>query len=203
MLEKKSYHHGNLKEALIDAARALLDEVGVEGLSLRKVAQQAGVSPTALYSHFADKRELLAHLAARGYEQFSKSMRSELPKDKKSGKSYLMGLARGYVYFATSEPQLFQLMFSRELGDLNKTPELEQASTKAYELMAKAVKKQVKQDGSKVEVEFAIAAAWSLAHGLASLLNEDRLNVKPKNAKSLKKLVNKVSLMLNFAATEL
>ena len=74
---KKAYHHGNLREALVAAARDILDTRGVEGLSLRKVAQQTGVSPTALYSHFQDKRELLAMLAIEGFESLTARMEQE------------------------------------------------------------------------------------------------------------------------------
>ena len=201
-LEKKSYHHGNLREALLAAAGNILKAEGAEALSLRKVAKHTGVSAPALYSHFSDKRELLAHIAAEGYRLFSASMRKELPHKTTSGKEYLIGLARGYVYFAVENPALFQLMFSAELGDLSTVPELAEASSDSYNLLQESVRKQVVASGSVVSAEIAIAASWAIVHGLASLLNEKRINVSETGAESLEDLVNQVSAMLSFTGVD-
>lgn len=201
-LEKQNYHHGNLREALLAAAMETLTTEGADALSLRKVAKQAGVSAPALYSHFSDKRELLAHLAAKGYQLFSASMRKELPDQKTSGKQYLIGLARGYVYFAVEHPALFQLMFSAELGDLSTIPELANASFDSYSLLEDSVRKQVAATGSAVSAEIAIAASWSIVHGLASLLNERRISISESGANSLDDLVNQVGSMLTFTGTD-
>ena len=197
-LSKKSYHHGNLRTALIAAASDILKTQGVQTLSLRKVAAHAGVSAPALYSHFSDKRELLAHVAAQGYRAFSASMREQLPDNPTSEKDYLVGLARGYIYFATENPALFQLMFSAELDDLPSVPELSQASSESYSLLEEFVSKQIAASQSTIPKEIAITAAWSIVHGLANLINEKRISVSKSGAKSLEDLVNQVSAMLTF-----
>lgn len=195
-ITKKSYHHGNLREALLDAASEILKSEGAGALNLRKVAKHAGVSAPALYSHFSDKRELLAHVAARGYGLFSQSMRKQLPEQAEATGESLMGLARGYVYFAVEHPALFQLMFSADLGDLSSMPELALASSESYQLLEKSVELHVAASKSTIPTDIAITAAWSIVHGLASLLNEKRISVTDSSAKSLEDLVNQVSSIL-------
>ena len=102
-MNDRNYHHGNLREALTEAAHDILANGGVEALSLRKVALKAGVSPTALYSHFKDKRALLALLATRGFEQLAAYMETETHKAGSSSDTdafSLLSLARGYVKFS-------------------------------------------------------------------------------------------------------
>ena len=174
-MNKKAYHHGNLREALLSAAQDLLLSGGVHSLSLRKVAQQAGVSATAPYSHFRDKRELLAVLATQGFEQLAATMEGELARSDGATGSDLVGLARGYVDFATRYPALFQLMFGPELGDLLEFPELARASTRAFSLMERAVADRMAQAGTPQKTATAVAAAWSIVHGLSILLNDGRV----------------------------
>ena len=123
-MTKAAYHHGNLHEALLEAARALLAESGVEGLSLRKVAKAAGVSATAPYSHFRDKQALLAELAAEGFDELADSMESQAASAGDDTRQRLAGLARGYVAFATQNPALFQLMFGPAVSGLLDFPAL-------------------------------------------------------------------------------
>ena len=172
-MSKKTYHHGNLREALLTAAEKILLSGGVQGLSLRKVAQQAGVSATAPYSHFRDKRELLAVLATQGFDKLAATMEGELDRDDPG--SGLVGLARGYVDFATRYPALFQLMFGPDLGDLLDFPELARAGTRAFSLMEREVADRMQQAGTPHKTPTAVAAAWSIVHGLSTLLNDGRV----------------------------
>ncbi len=168
-MAKKTYHHGNLRQALIEAAHQTLAADGVEGLSLRKVAQRAEVSPTALYSHFKDKRELLAQLATQGFGQLSASMQrgaDNAAKDEDAVANELAGLARGYVEFAMENTALFQLMFGREVGNLLDFPALVAAGSASYSMMASCVARQVGASASVTSPKLAATAAWSLVHGL-------------------------------------
>lgn len=195
---KRSYHHGNLRETLLANAKDMLANEGAQSLSLRKLAKQAGVSAPAVYSHFADKRELLAYLAADGYQLFTASMRKELPKQAAEEKDYLRGLARGYVYFAVDHPALFQLMFSSELGDLSLVPELATASSESYQLLEELVQRQLEHSQSIVPKAIATTACWSIVHGLANLINEKRIALETVNVESLENLVNEVCDMICF-----
>ncbi len=196
---KKSYHHGNLREALLDAAGSTLADQGIEGLSLRKVAQKAGVSATALYSHFRDKRELLAMLATQGFEELAAEMEREVSRvEKEQVSGGLVALARGYVQFATRNPALFQLMFGPALSDMLDAPELEKASTRAYTLMEADVARRMEELGIPEQTPVAVAGAWALVHGLSSLLNDDRINVAELGLRDNSALTEQVCRLLNF-----
>lgn len=200
-MSKKSYHHGNLREAIITAAREILDSAGVEGLSLRKVAQRTGVSATALYSHFSDKRELLAVLATRGFEDLTVRMEEEASgsvPDSAGPEPQLAGLARGYLLFAIDNKSLFQLMFGREVGDLPAYPQLVTAGEKSYNLMADCIALAVIKPGESNQAAIGAAAAWSMVHGLSMLIIDGRISANNYGAKNNGELVDHVCSMLSF-----
>ncbi len=201
-MDKKTYHHGNLRQALIEAADLTLAAEGVEGLSLRKVAQRAKVSPTALYSHFKDKRELLAQLATQGFEKLSASMESSARDSGNGGDSQvydLAGLARGYVRFSMQNTALFQLMFGREVGNLLDFPALVAAGANSYSIMSECVARQVKLSGSQTSPAVAATAAWSVVHGLATLINDGRVSPETCGVNSYEDMIMQVCQTLAFA----
>src|SRR5215217_151305 len=117
-----TYHHGNLRPALLRAADKILEKEGVAALSLREAARQAGVSHNAPYRHFADRQSLLAALAAEGFELLAAAMRGH------SGKE----MGEAYVRFALEHPQRFRLMFSGMLP-ITKHAHLREAASATYE----------------------------------------------------------------------
>ena len=205
-MSKKSYHHGNLREALVNAALEILADDGVEGVSLRKVAQKAGVSATALYTHFKDKRELLAIMAAQGFDGLSSSMQeqsNESDKDtkEKADKTHnnLLSLARGYVFFAIKNPYLFQLMFGKQFINLSEFPALAEASASSYAIMTSAVAEQVKSKGGHTNAKIGAAAAWSMMHGLSTLINDGKISAETSGVGSIDELVEQVGGTLTFS----
>jgi AcrR family transcriptional regulator len=109
-----SYHHGDLRASLVKAAVAEIERGGYENLSLRELAESVGVSRAAPYRHFADRRALLAAVAADGFERltaiYRKAMESsETPQER------LAAAGRGYLKFAAERPQMFRLMFVSDL----------------------------------------------------------------------------------------
>lgn len=201
LINKSTYHHGNLREALIEAARATLAAEGLEGLSLRKVAERAEVSATALYSHFKDKRELLALLATQGFEQLSCSMQTAAlayADKEQASQMNLSGLALGYTSFALENPALFRLMFGREVGDLLEFPALVEAGAKSYAMMADCVAQQVRASGSSTSPAIAATAAWSAVHGLSTLLNDGRVSPATCGVASNEDIVLQVCEALSF-----
>lgn len=191
-----NYHHGNLREALLKAARQVLLETGVDGLSLRKVAKLAGVSATAPYSHFRDKQALLAELATEGFEELAETMETCAAGQKESSQDHLVGLAQGYISFATGAPALFQLMFGPAVGDLLGSPSLVTAGSRAYQLMETAVAEQV---SAEPQVPVAAAGAWSLVHGLATLLIDGRLQAGSHGLPPQQTLVEAICQLLSFS----
>jgi AcrR family transcriptional regulator len=145
MSTSRSYHHGDLRAALLTAAGEMLEKQGLASLSLREVARRAGVSHNAPYRHFPDRESLLAALAAQGFEQFGDALERRPRRE----------MGEAYVEFALEHPQRFRLMFSGGHGA---------SDHRAYE----ALKRSFADLGA--DAQYAAAAAWGLVHGLAHLL---------------------------------
>ncbi|TAN13176.1 MAG: TetR/AcrR family transcriptional regulator [Burkholderiaceae bacterium] len=160
------YHHGDAHAALLDAALRLLPEVGAQGLSLRQVAQEAGLSRQAPYNHFADKEALLAEVAAVGYGRLEARIRAS--SDYPAGAHALRDAFNAYVDTAQDSPALFRLMFSCELVDLSRFPEAHGAAERSFHSLVDVVA----AFAPAARVEELSLAAWSLAHGYATLLIE-------------------------------
>ncbi|KAB7622661.1 TetR/AcrR family transcriptional regulator [Alkalilimnicola sp. S0819] len=173
MTARNRYHHGNLRAALIDAALDLLRTAGLEGLSLRAVARGAGVSQTAPYSHFSDKRALLAAVAETGFQQLVSAMRAEAASCTRA-ETRLARLGKGYVRFALKEPALFRLMFGSELGDIGDFPALGKVAGQAYDQLRQSVST-LMEGAPAAQHNAECVAAWSLVHGLAVLLMDGRI----------------------------
>lgn len=180
-LRKRSgdYHHGDLRQSLIQIGVVLLNEAGPEQLSLRAIAKRAGVSQTAPYAHFEGKRALLIAIAAFGYEQLRAKM-IEAADGSKSAQKRFLASGRGYVAFALETPALFRLMFSSALGPREASEELKAKSDEAYAVFIDALDAVVNgKKLSKNDAAMARVSAWSMIHGLATLLLERRLSLKP------------------------
>lgn len=154
-----AYHHGNLREALLDAAERLLPASGPERLSLREVAREAGVSHGAPYHHFESREALLAAVAERGFEGLAAAMsavRGKKPFDR------LVGICEAYVDFAAQHPTRFHLMFGPVLA--SRAAGLEQAGHRAFFVLVEAAQAFDPEHAMPLAL-----AGWSLAHGLAHL----------------------------------
>ncbi|MCA9873725.1 MAG: TetR/AcrR family transcriptional regulator, partial [Anaerolineales bacterium] len=115
MKKKDSYHHGDLKNALIKAGTEILAKNGVSGLSLRKVAQKAGVSHAAPYAHFADKQALIAAISTEGFRQLYEQVLVVADEYAANPAQQLLETAWTYVQFAIDDPDQFKIMFSSVL----------------------------------------------------------------------------------------
>src|SRR5579864_5463927 len=109
MPSKPTYHHGDLRSALVRAAMDLLEESGETALSLRAVARRAGVSPAAPYRHYADREALVSAVAALGYRELAERLGAAHPYP--STPEQLTSVAVAYVQFALERPALFRIMF--------------------------------------------------------------------------------------------
>jgi AcrR family transcriptional regulator len=148
--QRSTYHHGHLRHALIEAARALLDEGGPAAVGLREAARRVGVSPTATYRHFRDKDDLAAALAEAG--------RRGAP---------LSAMGAAYVDFALARPGMFRLMFSPLMAKRELYPELKAAADEAFGQLRHGVQSQAPEAEN---FDAAALAAWSLVHGLSHLI---------------------------------
>ncbi|WP_159712123.1 TetR/AcrR family transcriptional regulator [Sphingomonas sp. AX6] len=159
---KPRYHHGALRDALLDAAEAVIGERGLDGFSLRECARRAGVSPAAPAHHFGDARGLLTALAARGFAGLAEAMEHLAPSDDPVADLQAMGAA--YVAFAFARPALFDLMWRRPMLD-REAPGFLAVADRAFDPLAQAVGRITGTPPDPTD----IVAAWSIVHGYARL----------------------------------
>jgi AcrR family transcriptional regulator len=167
---EKTYHHGDLAAALVEAAEAVLTERGVEGFTLRECARRAGVSHAAPAHHFGDARGLLSEVAALGFERLTEAQRVARSKEPEL-KNLLIAAGVSYVRFALCHPAQFQLMFQSGLLDQT-NKRLQAAGPAAYaiflETYAAVTGQKVETAPSKTE-DPGILRQWAMVHGLATL----------------------------------
>lgn len=168
---KRGYHHGDLKSALRSAAAALIAERGVDAVSLREIAQAAGVSHTAAYRHYADKQALLADLAEMGFRELGANMRDIVASTAGGPIAQLQASGRAYVQFGVRQPHLLQLMFGAAIADWQRYPTLLEASSALSAQLSEIIVsgQGIGQFRAGETADLALAA-WSLVHGLALLL---------------------------------
>lgn len=172
---ERTYHHGNLRAALLDAAAEELAVSGIEAFSLRRVAQRAGVSHAAPSHHFADRAGLLKALAARAFGLFVDTQKARQAQAAPDAVSQLQAAGLGYADFARAHPHLFQLIFASTQFD-HDTGELASASEAAFEYLVKGVEAVTGRNAwTDADAMIDVAATWSIAHGVADLLRAGRL----------------------------
>jgi len=166
--QKKAYHHGKLRPALLKAAVRLIKESGLEGFTLREVARRAGVSHNAPYRHFRNKNELLAEVAVEGFEQLRQAMlEAAEPEESAVGRLGRSGWA--YVAFALRSREHFTVMFETPLAKAD-YPNLEAAAGQAFQTLVTFVQA-CQEDLSlpHIDTERAALLAWAQVHGIAKL----------------------------------
>ncbi len=131
-MPRKTYHHGDLKNALIKAGVDILAKEGVAGLSLRKVAQKAGVSHTAPYAHFTDKQALIAAISTEGFRMLYEQLTAVRMKYQDDPRRQLVEAAWAYVQFAQNEPAHFRVAFSSAVEHEKDYPALLEMIRKSY-----------------------------------------------------------------------
>ena len=174
------YHHGDLHDALLQAAERVLERDGISGLTLRAVAREAGVSHAAPTHHFGDLTGLLSELAAIGFRRFNEAMVAARATDTLPMMKAMAG-AKAYVAYAQARPGMYGLMFRNERLDMTR-PSLHQAATASFEGLASSVGagRHQRLTGEALETltldqAAAIARNWSLVHGFTMLLLDGRL----------------------------
>jgi AcrR family transcriptional regulator len=172
----KAYHHGDLRNALIQAGLELLAEGGARELDLRKVARRAGVSHAAPYRHFADKQALIAAINEEGFHRLAERIQSTLRTVPDEPFEQLLGIALAYVRFAQENPWLMREMFSGLTIERETFTSLQVASKSVYHIYAEVLGRG-QASGKIVDGDPAALAGvlWSVLHGLAMLIIENQM----------------------------
>src|SRR5262245_43965010 len=174
-IEKKPYHHGDLRAALIVEALSQLENRDVDSLSLREVARSVGVSATSVYRHFPDKDALLTAVAREGLDRLAAAQR-EAAANESGGKAAFAATGRAYVRFALANPALFRLVFaSPALAHEDKTGL--GGEDEAMRMLRRNVAELEHRTLDDPETAVAAARAWALVHGLAMLMLDGQIAV--------------------------
>jgi AcrR family transcriptional regulator len=167
---RRGYHHGNLREALIEAALDLIAAKGPAGFTFAEAARHAGVSPAAPYRHFRDRDALMADVARRGFERFEQQLATAWDEGRPSAPMAFDRLGKAYLAFARSEPAYFSAMFEAGLS-MTEHRELQQAGDSAFAVLRGACEAIVAgmPPGKRPPAMMMALHIWSLSHGIASL----------------------------------
>jgi len=176
-MSRSTYHHGDLKNALIEAGTQVLAEKGVAGLSLRAVARRAGVSHAAPYAHFADKQALIAAISTEGYRRVYEQLEAVLERYPSEPLRQLVEAGWTYVQFATADPARFRTTFSGAVEKQKDYPAYVEMSQKSFALVVRIVQacqaEGILAEGASEQMAVSV---WSLVHGLVALQVEGQLS---------------------------
>jgi AcrR family transcriptional regulator len=167
---RRGYHHGNLREALIEAALELVGAKGPAGFTIAEAARLAGVSPAAPYRHFRDAEALLAEVAVRGFDRFATRLAKAWNDGRPDRVRAFEDLGRAYLAFAREEPAYYAAMFDSNLA-VEAHPGLQAASDRAFGVLREAAEQvaaMVPKDRRPPSLMMALHV-WAMAHGIASL----------------------------------
>ncbi len=166
------YHHGNLRQALIDAGIKIINESGEDGLSLRKVAAACGVSHAAPYAHFKDKEKLMEAIKASVNEQFMDELEQAVA-EAKNAEGAIINMGRSYVSFFVRNPDYFRFLFGNQNIIAHPRPDKHfKEDYPPFTLLKDTYQKYLKEKKikkKKEEQELGVIRLWSSAHGLAAI----------------------------------
>ena len=168
--ERRGYHHGNLREALIEATLALIAESGPARFTISEAARLAGVSPGAPYRHFRDADALLMEVALRGFERLADALRLAWNDGRPEALSAFGTVGNAYLAFARREPAYYAAMFDSRI-DVAAYPPLQAAADRAFLVLREAAERLTAAlpQGSRPPSLMMALHIWAMSHGIASL----------------------------------
>ncbi|MDK3020351.1 TetR/AcrR family transcriptional regulator [Pseudodonghicola flavimaris] len=185
-MAKRGYHHGNLRQALVEAALQLIEAKGPTGFTLSEAAKTAGVTPAAVYRHFAGREELIAEAARQGFEIFADLMEYAYNTGLPSALAAFEATGRAYLAFARKHPGHYIAMFESGISP-NRTPELAAASARARGVLEQAATKlseHIPADKRPPASMFS-AHIWALSHGVVELYARNNIAASPFSPEDL------------------
>ncbi|MEP2889310.1 TetR/AcrR family transcriptional regulator [Tateyamaria sp.] len=169
-MPKRGYHHGNLRQALIEAALKLIEDKGPTGFTLSEAAKQAGVTPAAVYRHYKGRVDLIAECARQGYGIFADLMEHAYQSGQPSALAAFEATGRAYLAFARRFPGHYIAMFESGIS-INRTPELADVAGRANAVLEKAagdLSQHIPEDKRPPASMFS-AHIWAMSHGVVEL----------------------------------
>ena len=189
-MSSANYHHGDLKNALIRAARAQIAKEGAASLNLRALARTVGVTHPAAYRHFADKEALLETVAQEGFEELADALHASIEESERGLEPSLHALANAYLNFALENPELTRVMFALIPVEARmKNESLYAASKRAYTALTQSV------EGLESNTSVDSAVVWAALHGLAKLTIEKQVALLTDPAKREEVVVRMVKVL--------
>ncbi|MFO7584981.1 MAG: TetR/AcrR family transcriptional regulator [Anaerolineales bacterium] len=177
-MTKITYHHGDLKNALIQAGIKILASDGVGGLSLRKVAREAGVSHAAPYAHFADKQDLIAAIASDGHRLILEQFESVQTRYANDPLRQFVAAAWAYLKFGLDSPDHYRITFSGVLQDEHSHPNFIENSQRNMQVL-KTIVEECREAGilntEDISSELQAVVVWGILHGLVLLIIQQQV----------------------------
>lgn len=169
-MPKRGYHHGNLRQALVDAALKLIEKKGPTGFTLSEAAKNAGVTPAAVYRHFEGRDELIVECARQGHEIFADVIEQAFAGGKPSALAAFEAAARAYLAFARKFPGHYMAMFESGVS-ANATPDLAAAAARSRAVLERAAEELSEHipPGMRPPPTMVSAHIWAMSHGVVEL----------------------------------
>ena len=180
---------GNLRKGLIKAAENRIQEGGVGDLSLRKLAKDTGVTTMATYHHFDNKEALLVQIAVDGFDELAIDMQ-EASDSTADPKQAVRGIMRAYFRFALKKPDIYHLMFGREIQGKPLIPEFKAAANHSFYIMADAIKSHLDASGHEVDADAVGVSFWATLHGLVCLVTDGTILYNSQSDEKLERLID-------------
>lgn len=169
-MPKRGYHHGNLRQALVDAAIGLIEAKGPQGFTLSEAAKAAGVTPAAVYRHFQGREDLLVEIARQGFEIFADLMEFAYDKGRPSALASFEATGRAYLAFAQKYPGHYKAMFESGLS-LQSSVDLAAAARRASDVLERSAAELSEHipPEKRPPAQMVSAHIWAMSHGVVEL----------------------------------
>ena len=175
MPDRKSYHHGNLRQALVDATAALVEEAGPQSFTLTEAARRAGVSPAAPYRHFKGRDDLLEEVARQGFLEFAARLETAFDEGRPNPMTAFLRMGQAYLDFARERPGFYMAMFESGIS-ITGNAELTRASDRAFGMLVRAAETlfaEMPQD-RRPPARMVANHIWALSHGVVELFSRGK-----------------------------
>jgi len=189
-MENNTYHHGDLRNELIEIGAKLLIEQGLENFSLRKVAKKIGVSHAAPYRHFKNREDLILEIAKKGIDEFYDALAKPFHEFNDQPKLQLIELGKAYIKFAVNKPYLMKILFFSDLKKKVDLSNIANINKNSYSMLEESARNFIATGETHIkDVQTLSILSWSSVHGLSALLMEDVIDFGPANDEMIDQLV--------------